>query len=268
MAKRNESDGATVIQVLQQRILRVFVVGESPLIMNRLAEKAQRQLLLPGAKKNATEKAQTLKHVPIEEFRSSPHRISDPKAPTLLAMPATAFKGSLRNVALEMPGVNKTQLGRLTYIADEMVGIYGVPEVLMSVVRSADMNKTPDIRTRAIIRKWAATFDISFVSPTLTETAILNLLANAGIIIGVGDWRPEKGAGAFGRFRVVSPDDAQYKAIVKMGGRKNQEAALEKPEFYDEETRELFGWCVAETEKRGRATDEPKATSRKKKDAA
>jgi len=233
--------------------------------MNRLAEKAQRQLLLPGAKKNAAKKAQTLKHVQIEEYRSSPHPISDPKAPTLLAMPATAFKGALRNVALEMPGMNKTQLGRLTYNADEMVGIYGVPELMMSVVRSADMNKTPDIRTRAIIRKWAATFEISYVAPTLTQTAILNLMANAGIIIGVGDWRPEKGAGAFGRFRVCGPDDAEYKAIVKGGGRKVQEAALEKPDFYDEETRELFGWGVGETQKRGRAKEEQPAPRKTKK---
>lgn len=265
MAKKNEHTGETTIDLMRREIVRVYVVGDSPIIMNRLAEKAQRQLLLPGAPKNRTEKAQTLKHYPLEEYRSSPHRINDAKAPTLLAMPATAFKGALRNVALEMPGVNKTQLGRLTYIAAEMVGIYGVPQLLMSVVRSADMNKTPDIRTRAILPRWAATFDISYVAPTLTATAIMNLMANAGMIIGVGDWRPEKGAGAYGRFRLVCPDDSEFSAIVKGGGRKQQEAALNKPEFFNEDTRELYDWCAGEVERRGRAAEQPKATTTRRK---
>jgi hypothetical protein len=68
----------------------------------------------------------------------------------------------------------------------------GVPKIFSSITRSADINKTPDVRTRAIVPKWACKVDITYVRPVLNHTVISNLFATAGITMGVGDWRPEK----------------------------------------------------------------------------
>ena len=76
----------------------------------------------------------------------------------------------------------------------------------MDVVRSADMNKTPDIRTRAFLPRWGAEIDIAFVISALSVHSIISLLANAGIIVGIGDFRQGKGKGSFGTFAVAGDD--------------------------------------------------------------
>ena len=75
-----------------------------------------------------------------------------------------------------------------------------------------------------------AQITVEFIQPNLTATDITNLLASAGIIRGVGDFRVEKGAGTFGQFcNLVSADDASVKTIMREG-RKAQLAAYEAPE--------------------------------------
>jgi hypothetical protein len=226
------------------------IVGTSPLILNRMSEKAKHELLMPKGRKTAIEKALSLKHQPVEEYRASAYTLKDPKAPTLLALLSTSFKGAIRSAALDMPGAKKAQIGRLTYIEGEFVGIYGVSKLFMSVTRSADFARTPDIRTRAIVPEWATRIRITFVQPLIKVQAVANLLAAAGITIGVGDWRPEKGSGSYGQFKIVDQDDADYLRIINGGGRKAQEHGLEKPEPYDSETEELLTWFESERKTR------------------
>lgn len=227
------------------------LVGTSPLILNRMSEKVWHELLMPRGRKTGVEKATTLKHVPIDEYRASAHTLKDEREPTLLAIPSTAFKGAIRTAALDMPGAKKAQIGRLTYIAGDYVGVYGAPKLHMAPVRSADMNRTPDIRTRAIVPEWACRLTITFVRPLIRAQNVANLLAAAGITVGVGDWRPEKGSGSFGQFRLVDPDDAEFLRIIEEGGRVAQIDGLANPVCYDDETTELLGWF--ETERAQRA---------------
>jgi hypothetical protein len=213
-----------------------------------MSEKAKHELLMPKGKKTATEKALSLKHMPIDEYRASAYTLKD--GPALLALMSTAFKGALRSAALDMPGAKKAQIGRLTYIEGDYVGIFGVPKLFMAIVRSADMNRTPDVRTRAIVPAWACSLRVTFVQPLIRAQAVANLLAAAGITIGVGDGRPEKGAMSYGQFRIADRDDPEFKRILKDGGRKAQQAGLDNPEPYDEETRELLTWFDDERAKR------------------
>lgn len=232
--------------------IRVRVIGTSPLICNRLAEKARQELLLPSAKKNSADKQASLKHIPIDEFRSSIHRMND-ESPTLLGMPTTAFKGAIRTAAMDLPGTSKAQIGRLVWIPNEYVSIWGVPEVFVAMVRQKDMNRTPDVRTRAIVRHWVAEYDVRFVSPILKAQGVYNLIAASGVYIGVGDFRQEKGAGSFGSFELVSGAAAerQFAKIQKECGRKAQIAAMQEATPYDAESAELLRWWTAEVPKRG-----------------
>jgi hypothetical protein len=249
--KPPQDSGEISIIEIQTGTITVAVVGTTPLILNRLAEKAKHELLLPAPRKTAADKASNLKHNPLDEFRASPVRLRDPGAPTLLALPATAFKGALRTAALDLPGAKKSQIGRLTYIPGEYVPIYGIPQVYSTIVRAADMNRTPDVRTRCIVPKWAAVLSITFVRPLMREQAIANLLAAAGLTVGVGDFRPEKGAGTYGQFSVVGADDPQLQEIMQTGGRAAQEAAMQDPEAYDDDTAELLAWFDVEVRRRG-----------------
>lgn len=249
--KKTADTGEIQIIEINTGTITVAVVGTTPLILNRLAEKARHELLLPKGKKTTAEKASTLKHDPLAEFRASPVHLRDSNAATLLALPSTAFKGAMRTAALDLPGAKKSQIGRLTYIPGEFIGVFGVPKVFSTIVRSADMNRTPDVRTRCIVPKWAALLSITFVKPIMREQAIANLLAAAGITVGVGDFRPEKGAGNYGQFEVVGADDPRLIEIMNAGGRATQQEAMDNPEAYDEDTEELLSWFDVEIRRRG-----------------
>lgn len=246
-----KDDSITVLEIQQGRV-EFCVLGTSPLIFNRMTAKARRDLLLGTEKKNKAERAANLKHTPPDEFRNSAGRIEGDDTPARLCIPAPAFKGALASAALDMPGTRKSEIGRLSWVEGYHIPIFGRPELLMSVVRSADIAKTPDIRTRAILPEWACRVTISFVRPILKETAVANLLAAAGVTIGVGDFRQEKGKGSFGQFRLVDADNEDYLRITQTMGRVVQDEALADPIPHDADSEELLAWYQSEVLRRGR----------------
>ena len=239
---------AIEVEPLRVGSIQVWLRGITPLICNRMAGKASRELLFPKGRKSTAEKQQLLKHDPVAEYRNSLHRLGEGK--TRLTFPAPAIKGAMATAALETKGTNKTQIGRLVWVKDYSVPLYGVPRLFMSIVRSADMNKTPDVRTRAMLEEWCLPATIQFVKPQMSEQAIMQLLSNGGIIVGIGDFRQEKGKGNFGQFEVVT--EADCKDIIKTGGLKHQDEAIKNPICVDSESEELLGWFQEEVKVRGK----------------
>jgi len=237
------------ISPVDQQSVTVSVVGVTPLLMNRLSEKARHGLILPP-RKSSGKKPSGLKHDPIEEFQASPYRLRGDDAPTLLAGLSTWFKGAMRTAALDTEDTSKAEIGRLAYVEGDYIPIYGVPKLHMAIVRQAGINKTPDVRTRAILPKWAAQFTVTFISPKLNAHSVMNLIGRGGVCSGVGDWRPEKG-GRFGQFRIANPDDAELQAILASGGKEAQEAAMASPAPYDDEVAELLSWFEVEVKRMG-----------------
>ena len=251
MATKKVTEDTIQIVEMETQTVTFHVLGTTPIICNRMSEKARQQLLLPSGRKTAAEKAGSMKHDPLTEYRSSPYRMPQGNHATELSVLATQFKGALRNAALDMPGAKKSQIGRLTTVESERLELFGVPKIFSSITRSADINKTPDVRTRAIVPKWACKVDITYVRPVLNPTVISNLFATAGITMGVGDWRPEKGSGNYGRWKIVDANDPEFLEVIKTGGKAAQLEALENPEAYDDDTEELLSWFNAETKRRG-----------------
>lgn len=252
MAIKKTTDDTISIDINVTRgYLTLCLLGEAPFICNAMSEKAYHELLLPAGRKTSADKAQSLKHDPKKEFRNSVYYAREPNSPTLIVMRSTAFKKAAMGAALDIPGARKTQIGRLMYVVGDEVPIYGVPELMMAVTRSAGIDRTPDIRTRAIIPSWCAVLNIEYAQPLLNPIVIGKLFATAGITQGVGDWRVEKGSGAYGRFSVVNPDHPQVKLLMDIGDREAQLAALENPVAYDSETESLLDWYDTEITRRG-----------------
>jgi hypothetical protein len=249
MATKQDT-GEIHISRVEQAELTFFIRGTAPLICNRVSEKTQRELLLPAGRKTAADKAINLKHDPLAEYQASPYRNLADDARTRLQLLSAMFKKAMMTAALDSPGAKRTQIGRLLYVVNDRVDVYGKPELFMAITRSADMNRTPDVRSRAILREWACKLTVRFTTPMIRETSVVNLLVAAGIQAGVGDYRVEKGAGSYGTFEPVSADDADWKRIAKIG-REEQDAALASPEFYDDETASLYTWFESELPKRG-----------------
>jgi hypothetical protein len=252
VAKKIEKETEITVMEVQKGIIDFCVIGSTPIILNRVSEKAARELLLPrGRKKTDADKAASLKHDPLEEYRASPYKSNDPKSPTLLLVPSTSFKGALRSAALDIPGASKAQIGRLAYVPGSYISLYGVPQLFMAITRNSDPNRTPDVRTRAIVPQWACRVTMEFIKPMLREQTLSNLFAAAGLMRGIGDFRPEKGAGDYGQFRLVSKDDADFLRIIKTGGRVAQQKAMDEPQPYDEESADLLSWFEVESKRRG-----------------
>lgn len=257
MAKSQPKSPEIQVITLQQEEMTFCILGITPFYCNRVSEKAKRQLLFPSGRMSAAQKADNLKHDPLKEFRDSPYLRKGP-GPTRIMMLATAFKAAIAETAVRMPtSVAKTEINCLAYVVDEYVPIWGVPRLDMAVVRSADIAKTPDIRTRAKISQWASRVTVRYTLPMLRGNAVAQLLASSGMIMGIGDFRQQKGKGNNGLFQIVSDDDPRYLAVINDGGMEAQDAALENPECSNAETEDLFSWWNEEFARRRDAPPSP-----------
>lgn len=268
--KDKDVTGEVSVMTVERGLATFHILGTAPMLHNCMSQKAMQELLLPTGRKTEADKKTSLKHEPLREFRDSVYFDKNEKGPTYIQHLSSAFRGAMRSAALDLPGVSKAEVGRLMWVENERVAIFGVPDMDMRIVRQAGMNRTPDVRTRCIMREWACSITVSFTKPQLKLQSVANLLAAAGMYIGIGDYRNEKGAGNFGVFQIVGEDNADYQRIIKTGGRAAQLAAMEDPGFYNEETDRLYHWfeealkthrtfAPAKTAKNGKAKADPVA---------
>ena len=247
--KKEAVDPNVELKRLHMVDVEFFVCGRTSLVYNRMPMSAMRALLCPPLPKNKAERAATLRHRPIEEYRDSVYRTRRNDGPTRLMLPAVCFKRAMSSVALDIPGLAKTEVGRLLWTEPSMLDLYGVPQLFMTPVRCAGASKAPDIRTRAIVPEWACRFRARFVVGRLQGPTVVNLAKAAGTIRGVGDGRPEKGWGSYGQFDLVAPDNPTFLARCKLG-RVQQDQALDTPLPYDDDTADLLQWYTEEVLRR------------------
>jgi len=266
MAKAKSDDAPRqVISRLKIGKCYAHLLGTSPMIMNRFQEKEKRRILLPPRTQNRAARAATLKHDPVAEFRGSIYRCRDSNAPTLVHTPTNAIKKAMGTAALDTPGATKAQIGRLVTILNPTVYLYGIPHLHMAMVRQAGPSKAPDVRTRAYFPRWACKLEIQYMADLVTSDDIYNLLINAGLIVGIGDGRQEKGSLSFGCWELVRHDDPRFLEIVKTCGRAAQEAAMDELIFADDESAELLAWYDTEIQKRRDEPPAPAVKSRRRK---
>lgn len=249
MATAKKETTEVSVQPLKRASVKLRIVGTTPLFQNRMAEKAKQMLLVGGQKKGKADRV-AIKHSPLDEYRSSAEIL--PGGPTALGLKVTAVKGAMATAALETPGLTKSATQRLLFMPGDFVPLYGTPQLRMDVVRSADINKTPDIRSRAYLPRWGAEIEIQYIVPQLSALSVITLLCNAGVLIGVGDYRQEKGKGSFGCFRVLGDgeEDDEWDDLVAQHGRAAQEAALAGPRYADKDTTDLMAFLEGETKRR------------------
>jgi hypothetical protein len=87
------------------------------------------------------------------------------------------------------------------------------------------------------------------VKRILSEKTVYTLAGAAGKIVGIGDWRGQKG-GPYGAFNLVGDDDKAWINLQKTEGRAAQLKAIEHPAFYDSQTEELLTWFEKEVKAR------------------
>ena len=94
----------------------------------------------------------------------------------------------------------KRIMGGLT-IMSEIILIEGSPTPREDYVV---INRKDTIRRiRAEFKEWKCAVPIMFIANLLNINQIVNVISIAGMAIGIGDWRPQKG-GSFGTFEITA----------------------------------------------------------------
>jgi hypothetical protein len=191
--------GATIdISPIDVRVMRVPIIGTSPLICNRFSEKAKRQMLDNMQGRKTPKQAKD----PDADYQAAFYRLPDGG----FGIPVTAFKSSTVGGARFFSGLTMTFLkqvlffrGELGVNGEQLVRITGDPRMREDVVRVG--RGGTDLRYRPEFPEWSATLEVVYVTASITQGSVLSLIDAGGLGVGVGEWRPERD-GPYGTYQI------------------------------------------------------------------
>jgi len=182
------------LQKIDIRHLEITLVGDSPLICHKWADKAKKQMLDKQMKK-----AKSAKEAKDPEADYKGSLYEHPEGG--YGFPCVAFKSSAVGACRFSDGIKMTEARGAFHVVGELVKIEGEPTMREDMVRVG--MGTADIRYRGQFEKWSVRLLVSYNAAALSPEQIVNLFNIAGFGVGVGEWRPEKD-GSYGRFHVAS----------------------------------------------------------------
>jgi hypothetical protein len=190
---------AVSIQALKIAKTEVKIAGDL-LIIHKFSEKSRKEML--GKQMGAAKKIRE-NRVPDEEVEQALYRCNGKPA-----FPADGFKKAIVNACRYASGLPMTRARGMFFVR----GVYASEEGRELIPIEGKLEKREDIGRlengvacvifRPQLRDWTAVLPIEYNADLLSLEQLINLINIAGAMVGVGDWRPERG-GTFGRFRVV-----------------------------------------------------------------
>ncbi len=191
--------------MLKQSAVKVTIRGLSPLLQNNPIQMGKGG---DGASHKRTRPSREV------EAESTTYRDSN----GALYMPSKAIFGCMLNAAtdLKLKGSRKSLSTMLKGATLGITDITGTPRQI--TLRDANGNpltnidiysdrcviqKAGVIKHRAMINEWGLEFIVKFASEYVPAQSIREALERGGILVGIGDYRPDK-KGEFGRFEVMS----------------------------------------------------------------
>lgn len=205
------------------QVLECTIEGDAPLVSNNFPDEAIRQIKEKQAAggQGGTRVARAKKDFEAG-FIGSQHIAED----GWVGMPAIAFRSMLVR-ACSNYGVEMTRAKQCIFVLADgferdrgvpLVRIYGEPERLDSYVRNA--TGVADIRARARFAPgWTACLRVRYDADFFSAEMVANLIARAGISVGLGAGRPFSTASVgqgWGTF-VIADTKGKTKATAKAG---------------------------------------------------
>jgi hypothetical protein len=238
MAFGKKSNDAVVINAPNFREALIPIRGTANFVSNNFSEEARSQMAA-DQEKGSADKARggAKKRAPKDfeaGFRGSLHRSTE----GWYGIPVIAFRAAMVR-ASSLVGIEMTRAKQCIFIECDgfdregkgLVRITkGEPEHQQSFVKND--NGKPDIRSRGVFKAgWEATVHLKFDADFLSGQSVVNLLARAGVQVGVGAGRPfstnSVGQG-WGTFEVLLSDSSdgvpESSPQVEQKGRKRSVA--------------------------------------------
>jgi hypothetical protein len=132
-----------------------------------------------------------------------------------------AFASAAKYSKRQIPGQ-----GKATWTAKFLAGVMLVespslgvsPDDVTCVTISANSDGVRGSGKRVprrfpVINEWSTTFDVYILDPIITEDVFREMVEIAGMFIGIGRFRPEKG-GTNGRFKITALDWQDNRQLV------------------------------------------------------
>jgi len=190
----------------------IAIRGTAPYVQHKFSAKA-RNMMLEKQQAGSTAKGKKTREARDieEEYRAAMHLDSEGRA----GIPAPAFRSAMIS-ACRLVGFQMTKAKLSVFVihdtvdADDgtpLVLINGEPEMHQASVRLE--SGVASVAIRPMWREWSADVRVRFDADQFTPTDVLNLMARAGMQVGVGEGRPDSkkshGMG-WGTFDVMERD--------------------------------------------------------------
>jgi hypothetical protein len=186
------------------------IVGTAPLVMAAFSEKARQKM---REKHEAGSTAKSKKEREARDFaadcEAALHRLED----STIGFPASAWRAAMID-ACRLVGFKMTMAKMSVFVeADGLDLVSGQPLVRIigdyeqHVAATRNQTGVTDLRSRPMFRRWSATLRVRWDGDQFRVGDVSNLLARAGMQIGVGEGRPfsrESYGLGWGTFEVVS----------------------------------------------------------------
>lgn len=202
--RMSDVNGQIRIERLWDAVLKIPIVGLTPIIPHRWSEKAKRSM--PGHPAKETQKGSKEPRKPKEEAEASLYTLNGS-----FAYPATGFKAAIIGACRFFNNITMTEAKQLIFVEGEgpeqLVRIKGKKELREDMVRIA--MGTADLRYRYCIYDWSAVLSVRFVAVTISTESVLNLVDAAGRG-GIGDWRPSSPKSCTGTYGTWRVDDEEF----------------------------------------------------------
>lgn len=217
MAKDAQAVRLILSQKPKFQKFRVWLVGDTPLIVHAWSEKARREMLQKQVK--ATKGGKEARD-PEGDFVNSLYEMGD----GVYGFPVTGIKNCILSAAHKDKGVAREAVMRALWLDAEMVrtrpALAGAvcdmplvringspPEMREDMVRvGKGLNKVASLAYRGQFTVWAIKISGRYNASILTPEALAFITEDAGLGAGLGEWRNER-RGVFGAFHVASAEE-------------------------------------------------------------
>lgn len=205
------------IKPLDNRQVKIQIIGDTPLIVHAWSDKAKR-MMLEAQQKTTKTKAKEIRD-PYDEFINSMYWLTEKPESTVEAFEQAVSKGAKWGFpvgAIKMAGnsaayragwvKNQMQLRGSYFLKTEwgdMAEIKGDTPIIREDMVRIGMGSA-DLRYRAEFRNWTMEMILEYnAGGELTLEQIMNVVNLGGYSVGIGEWRPEKD-GDFGRYHIAT----------------------------------------------------------------
>ncbi|GHU93726.1 hypothetical protein FACS189479_05520 [Spirochaetia bacterium] len=212
--KAKESTEIVELKRIEVKSLPIKLVGISPLVVHAWGDASIAEILV---KQTGATKTKKKFKSPVGDFINSLYWLTEyPKEDTMEAFhaavkkgakfgfPVVAFKSSAITGAYGCGAIPNMKIARgHIHIDGDFVEIKGVPVMRQDMVKVGGITKVADIRFRAAFNEWSTSFIVNYTANLFTAEQIVNFFEMGGYSVGVGENRPEKKGGEWGRYKVA-----------------------------------------------------------------